>query len=75
MRDCHYLFFLIKFVRGFTHARARETVLVSSGYKLGPLINFHKWFNKGSMVTLRFLAPVTTVDLETLTGWSGLVYL
>jgi hypothetical protein len=38
----------------------------ASGYKLGPLIKLYKWSDKWSMVTLRFLAPVTTVDPETL---------
>ncbi len=41
-------------------------IIYSSGYKLGPLMKRYKWSNKWSMVTLRFLAPVTAVGPETL---------
>jgi hypothetical protein len=34
--------------------------------KLGPLDKPHKWYDKGSAITLRFQAPVTTVESETL---------
>jgi len=27
----------------------------------------HKWYDKGSTITLRFQAPVTTIEPETLT--------
>ncbi len=47
----------------------------SSGCKLRSLIKLFKWSNKWSMVTLRFFAPVTTVEPETLLWWSGSVYL
>jgi hypothetical protein len=35
----------------------------------------YKWSDKWSMVTLRFLAPVTAVGPETLLWQSGTVYL
>ena len=34
-----------------------------SGYKLGPLNNFHRGSDKGFLVMLRFLAPELAVDL------------